>query len=234
MKAILMAAGIGSRISREVSKPKTLLDIGNKTVIRNMVELLINKDIEVIVVLGYKDELVKKELEGLNVIYFYNPFFRITNSIASLWMAREVIDNNEDIILANADIFIEEEILNELINCKYEVVMLADYSRTKEGDYFFKCENKFVKKYGKDLEVSERSCEYVGITKISSQYVDKFIEDMNQMIKDEKYNLWWENILYEQSEKINILALDIQKYFWSEIDFIEDYKRILEYIETKK
>ena len=29
MRAVLMAAGVGSRISREVRKPKSLLDIGN-------------------------------------------------------------------------------------------------------------------------------------------------------------------------------------------------------------
>ena len=57
MKAIILAGGVGSRISREVNKPKSLLDIGDgMPLLCYTVEMLQRKGIEVSIVLGYKKE----------------------------------------------------------------------------------------------------------------------------------------------------------------------------------
>ena len=89
MKAIILAGGIGSRISREVNKPKSLLDIGDgMPLLRYTIEMLQKKGIAVSVVLGYQQELFHEVLKGLDVTYYFNPFYRVTNSIASLWFAK--------------------------------------------------------------------------------------------------------------------------------------------------
>lgn len=55
MKAILMAAGRGTRISRTIDdKCKCTLDIGGQSLIRHTVEMLIKNNIEVHIVVGYK------------------------------------------------------------------------------------------------------------------------------------------------------------------------------------
>ena len=46
MKAIILAGGVGSRISREVNKPKSLLDIGDgMPLLRYTVEMLQKKGV---------------------------------------------------------------------------------------------------------------------------------------------------------------------------------------------
>ncbi len=231
----MMAAGIGSRISREISKPKSLLPVAdNKSLIRYTVEMLQNAGIEVVVIVGYQKELFYKDLEGLGVKFYYNPFYRVTNSIASLWFAREELSVNDDIILANADVYLEEKILNTLMESEHEITFLADYSRIEEGDYFFVCENGLVKKYGKDLSVEERTCEYVGAAKISKTYLSKFREVMNRMIEAEEYHTWWETIFYSQCNNVDLHAIDISPLFWAEIDYIEDYQRIINHVRQKQ
>ena len=90
MRAIILAGGVGSRISREVNKPKSLLDIGDgMPLLRYTVEMLQKKGIEVSIVLGYKREMFYDALAGLNVNFYFNPFYRVTNSIASLWFAKD-------------------------------------------------------------------------------------------------------------------------------------------------
>ena len=54
MKAILMAAGVGSRISRSVNKPKSTLDVGGLPLITRTVDMLIDHGVEVSVVVGFK------------------------------------------------------------------------------------------------------------------------------------------------------------------------------------
>lgn len=232
MKAFLLAAGVGSRISREVSKPKSLLDIGDGTpLIRHTVALLQQYGIEVSIVVGYNKHLFYEALEGMNVTFYDNPFYRVSNSIASLWFAKEALNPDDDYLFGNADVFFEKDILEKLLESKEEITMLADYRKIEEGDYFFHCENGLVTKYGKDLPIPERTCEYVGIAKVGKNYIEHFKEVMIEMVDSEDYKTWWETVLYSHCDEFPIHTLDVAPYFWSEIDYIEDYERIVEYVK---
>lgn len=232
MKAILMAAGMGTRISSETNKPKSLLPLRNESIIEHTVKMLLDHNIEVNIILGYKSDDIINELKDYDVNFIFNPFFRVTNSIASLWFARELLED-EDIILGNADVYWEEDILQTLMESKEEVVMLADSSRVELGDYFFQVENNILKKYGKELKLNERNCEYVGIAKISASFLDKFKSKLEELIKKEEYNFWWENTLYEMIDEEKIYVEDICPKFWGEVDTKEDYRRIIDYINSK-
>lgn len=234
MKAILMAAGLGTRISQKTNQPKSLLKAGNISIIRHTVEMLQKNNIDVSIILGFKSDLIKEELSGLNVTFYFNPFFRVTNSIASLWFARKELESGEDIIFANADVYWEEDILEILTSSTEDIMILGDKTRVEVGDYFFKCKNNKIIDYGKDLDVSNRTCEYVGMAKISKNFMPEFIENLDYLIKEEDYNLWWENILYSLSDQKDIIVKDVDGKFWGEVDTIEDYNRILNYINNKK
>lgn len=231
MRAVLMAAGVGSRISREISKPKSLLDVGGgKTLIRHTVELLRSHGIDVTIVVGYKKELFFEELEGLSVEFVINPFYRVSNSVASLWFARESLKEDTDYLFGNADVFFEEDILKLLLDCPEETVLLSDTRRAKEGDYLFGLENGYIRKYGKELPMEDRDCEYVGLGKVKRSYMKRFVEIMEEMVDTENYQTWWEMILYDHCMEQPVKSLDVAPYFWSEIDYIEDYMRIVNYV----
>lgn len=230
LKAILLAGGRGTRISRYIGEcPKCILDIGGIPLIRHTVELLLNNNIEVIVVIGYKKELVVNCLQGLNVKYYYNPFFDVTNSIASLWFAKKEL-YNDDIIIANADVFWEQDIVDVILDDTREQVMLMDTS--KSLDYLFKCEGSRLISHGKELK--DFTGEYVGVAKVRNSFLNRFNSRLETLIENQKHNLWWENILYSFIEEIDVNVRDINGMFWSEIDFIEDYNRIVEYRNQKK
>ncbi len=229
MKAILLAGGRGTRISRYVGeKPKCTLDIGGVSLIRNTVELLLKNQIDVSIVVGYNKEMVINSLEGLNVKYFCNPFYDVTNSIASLWFAKKEL-SGDNIIIANADVFWEQEILDILISDEKDQVMLMDTS--KNMDYLFKCDGDKLIDHGKELE--ECTGEYVGVAKIKEGFLNKFLGRLESLIEKEKHNLWWENVLYSFIGELDVNVKDINGLFWSEIDFIEDYNRIVEYRKLK-
>ena len=230
MKAILMAAGVGSRLSRVVRKPKSVLDVGGMPLVRHTVEMLLKRDIEVAVVVGYEHEQVREALAGLAVTFYFNPFYKVTNSMASLWFARDFIDPAQDMILGNADVFWEENLLDKLMADQRAAVMLSDRSRVDVGDYFFRTEDGRIVAYGKDLTREERDCEYVGIAKMRADFLSRFRARVDQCVENELYNLWWENVLYEYSAKDPVFALDVDDCFWGEIDYIEDYQRILDHI----
>ena len=95
MKAILLAAGRGTRISRMVQDvPKSTLPINGLPLIRHTVRMLLDEGMEVIVCVGYRRDDVENALKGLDVKYYNNPFYDVTNSIASLWFAKNEIDDD--------------------------------------------------------------------------------------------------------------------------------------------
>lgn len=229
MKAILLAGGRGTRISRYIGeKPKCTLDIGGISLIRHTAELLLKNYIEVSIVIGYKKEMVINTMKGLNVKYFYNPFFDVTNSIASLWFARNEL-SGEDILVANADVFWEQDILDSLLNDEQEQVMLMDTSR--KDDYLFKCDGTRLIAHGKDL--TDITGEYVGVAKLSKTFLNRFVGRLEVLIENQQHYLWWENVLYSFIEEFDINIKDVKGMFWSEIDFIEGYNRIVEYRKAK-
>ena len=82
---------------------------GRNTLIGRSVSLLQQRGIwDITVITGYKSELIHREL-GSRVNYFHNPYFEVTNSIASLWLAKFVYD--DDVILMNADLYYEVAVL---------------------------------------------------------------------------------------------------------------------------
>lgn len=231
MKAILMAAGYGGRISQFTNEPKSLLKINNKSIIRHTVEMLLKHNISVSIITGFKHEMIENELNDLDVKVYYNPFYKVTNSIGSLWFARNELNSNEDIIFGNADVYWDEDILKLLIENKEQAVMLGDKERTLVGDYFFSCKCGKIEKYGKELLPEERTCEYVGLGKIKSDFLPVFYKQIEYLVEHEEYNLWWENALYTISDRYPIYVLDVEGKFWAEVDYIEDYERIKKVIE---
>lgn len=235
MRAIIMAAGVGSRISRYIDKPKCLLSIDGKSILRRTVEKFLERDIKVAVVVGFQHRQIEEDLKGLDVVIFYNPFYRVTNSLGSLWFAKEFIPDDEIFLLMNADVYLEEEILDILLREDKDAVLLADSTRNRldEGDYFFGCENNKIVKYGKELAREIRTHEYVGICKVRPAFMFEFKSMMRRMIDDEQYDCWWEDILYRCSSKLDVYVRDIAGHFWAEVDYIEDYERIMQHILGK-
>lgn len=233
MKAILLAAGVGSRITEDIGMmPKSLLDVGGKPLIIHTVELLKKNNIEVIVITGFKHRMLDEALEGYDVKIYYNPFYRVTNSIGSLWYAEKEFLTDEDIMIANADVYYTEEMIDRILSADYDEFLLEDKTRADSGDYYFKSKNCLLQRFGKELRREERNSEYVGIAVLKGKWIRKFHDRLCLMIENGQYDLWWENVLYSFVGSEDIHTVDVDGIFWSEVDTIEDYQRVLKHIST--
>ena len=233
-KAILMAAGRGTRISRTVEDDcKCTLDVGGVPLIRHTVQMLLDADIEVHMVVGFNKFRIMESLQGLPVTFHENVFFPITNSLASLWFARDEL-KGEAVILGNADVYWEENLLKVLLEEKRDCVMLCDSSRVEQGDYLFNVVDDIIVSYGKGIDCRKANCEYVGLALVRGEMVARCRERLLQMIEWQRVGDWWEQVLYSMTSERPIWAKDISGYFWAEIDYVEDYYRILDYRGIKR
>ena len=236
MKAILLAAGRGTRISRYLDgNPKCTVDLGNGTkLIEYSIAMLKKKGItEIALVTGYRHRVIEDVLKGANVKFFYNPFYDVTNSLASLWFAKEFF-TDDDTLIMNADVFAEECVYDHLMATSKNPILAFDSSKKEEADYKLYCPNGVIEKLGKELTGADISGEYVGLAVLRRDYISKFVKQMEKMIDVQKHGLWWENVLYELAATEAIYVDDISGMFWAEVDYIEDYQRIRDYVAAQK
>ena len=122
MKAIIIAAGIGSRLG-DLTKdlPKPLIDINGKSILERQIELFKKFGInEIFIVTGYKNNKIK--FSDINCVY--NSEYQQTEQIGSLMKARNEISG--DVIISFGDILFEEKILEELLENKDDFVLVSD------------------------------------------------------------------------------------------------------------
>ena len=230
MKAIIMAAGVGKRLyALNINKPKCLINIGSTTLIHRSVNLLLNKGIsDITVIVGFKGHLIRNELNN-DVVYFKNPDFHKTNSIKSLWYAKDLLEG--DVLLLNGDLYYEHDILDYAINQTNPVVMLADSTRIDNADYRFGFSGNQINRFGKHLSNQETDGEYIGIVRIDQSFIKTFKQALEEMIISGKSNVWWEDVLYSFIEKnIPIHYFDVAGTFWSEVDTLQDYNYLQNWI----
>ena len=230
MKALILAAGRGTRISRYLGgDPKCTVNIGGTTLIRYTVELLQSFGItEIGIVLGYRGHTVKDALSGYNVQFFENPFFDVTNSIASAWFSREFLAD-DDVLIMNGDVYLDREMLPLILSSTPDrsPLLFADGSRREEADYKFFWQDGILLKYGKELEGDDITGEYIGVARLDRAFLPRFLDKLQSMIREQKHNVWWENVLYELSHESAVYVNETDGKFWAEVDYVEDYERIL-------
>lgn len=233
MKAIIMAAGVGKRLlGLNMNKPKCLLTAGSETLIRRSVNLLLKKGIsDITVIVGYEADLIRNELKN-DVVYFENPHFLTTNSIMSLWYAKDLL--KDDVLLLNGDLYYEHGILDYAKSQTNPVVMLADSTRIDNADYRFGFIGNQINRFGKHLTNQETDGEYVGIVRIDQCFIKTFKQTLEEMIISGKSNIWWEDVLYSFiSKQVPIHFYDVAGTFWSEVDTLKDYNYLQNWITSQ-
>ena len=228
MKVFILAAGRGTRISRFLSgKPKCTVDIGGIPLIRYTVELLKSRGIKDIAIsLGYRADVIKEVLKGCGVTYYINPFYDVTNSSASAWFAKDFL-TGDDILIMNGDVYLEAALLDRILEEQGSPVMYADESRRETADYKFFYEDGILRKYGKELAGDDITGEYIGIGRFSKDFMPDFLRRMEEMIGRQEHQVWWENVVYSMCSERPVYVKDVGGMFWAEVDYIEDYDRIL-------
>ena len=234
MKVLIMAAGVGSRISRYLQgQPKCCVDINGKPLIKYTFELLNKKGIKnIAIVTGYQEKYIHQALEGFSYIRYFNPFYRVTNSIASVWFAKDFLVPDDDLMIMNGDVFMEEKILDIVLSETRSPVMLSDSSRIVDADYRFEWKDNKLINYGKELTNEQTTGEYVGIGILKSKDLLPFKQKIIDTVANEDYNCWWEDVIYRTvKEGSDVFAYDIAGAFWAEVDYIEDYDRIKKFVK---
>lgn len=223
---IILAAGKGRNLQPLTLKyPKTSFRLDEETtVLQRMVRSIrrYDKNAEIVVVIGYLADTVKQELAEDNCKFVENPFYEVTNSISSVWFARQYMERENVVIVHGDAVFCDDIVENFLVKKTDHPYVLVDSSCVKPGTY------NAVTKDGQVLVMSNKleifNAKYCCMTKLDAVSARLLKREIDSMIHKNMYDQFFEDSLVQliMFHDFQLAAEDIAGKLWAEVDMVDD------------
>lgn len=209
----------------------------NETLIQRVVRQIdsFDPDANINIVVGFSHRSFYDLKFARDVTFIYNPFYKVTNSVASLWFARDILLKTSNVVIINSDVVISDELFSDIIVKPTECPVVLYDSRVRyDGDYNVDIESEFVTVMSKELKSYEG--EYAGVTKLNKEGSLELYKEISNMIELNQYDRWYEDALVKLIFKhgFKIKAIDISSYLWVEIDDVNDVAQAKKIVKGDK
>ena len=221
MQAVILAAGLGSRLtSASGGKAKALVDIGGRPLILHQLEALADHGVgPVMVVVGHQaDELQRVIGDRAEIIL--NDRFAETNSLYSLWLAREWVTG--PFVLLNCDLFFDPLILDQLLEEAGNVLVYDSTSSRGREQTKVALKQRRVVDLGKDLPANSARGESLGMLKFEADGARAMLDTADHLIRAGNNNAWVIEATRAVCNQVPIFGVNIAGQAWAEIDFPYD------------
>lgn len=238
--AVILAAGLGTRFGNLTeTMPKGFLPISGKPMVIRSIEALIRCGIEHIYIgTGYKNEMY----EALRELYpqvecCYSPRYAETNSMYTLYNMRNLI-GNQNFILLESDIIYEDKAITSLMDDIHPTVMLITPVTKFQDQYYVEYDQAHnLKNCSVSKEQITPCGELVGIHKIGADFYKLMCSDYQQIL-EEYPKLGYEFQILRISKQMPVYVLNKEGLKWYEIDDVQDMeyaeKNIVRFIDNNE
>jgi choline kinase len=232
-KAIILSAGQGKRLSPLTdTRPKCLVELSGRTVLHWQLQHLRQAGItEAVVVTGFAAETVEAEiasldLPGMVVRTLYNPFFSLTDNLATCWLARD--EMRGDFLLLNGDTLFEPAIAERLMAAPAAPITVT-IDRKAAGydadDMKVLTEGDALRAIGKTIEAYD--AESIGFLRFDAEGAALFTRVVQQIMRTpEGLKRWYLSVINQIAQDHDVVRVQsIEGLDWAEMDFPEDLPR---------
>ena len=223
MKAIITAAGMGSRLGKATERNnKCLLKIDGKCLVEISVDILHKHGIrDIVVTTGHCYDKVETVLKG-KATFVYNPFYQVSGILPSVWLSRFHVEN-DGFIFITGDSLYHPDILKECIEKKGDIVVCVEEKKCDEEDSKVIIKNNMVVKMGKNIELEKATGEFTGILKIDKMANKKIFDTIEKVLKQGRLNAYLTDVLMElKKERFPLTLAYSNPHPRIEIDYPED------------
>lgn len=242
MKAIILAAGRGSRMLTETDKkPKCLTKLFNKTLLEIELDAIKKAKVEdIYVVRGYMKD--KISIKGIN--YIDNDNWESTNMVSSLCCASKLLESDECII-SYSDIIYESRAIEILLNSFNDINILYNTNWRENWELRFEnplddletfkidSSNKLTEIGNKTDNIDEIEGQYMGLLKITPngwKVIQNYINNLPETVINK---LDMTKLLLKLIErKVDIYGIAYSG-LWLEVDNKNDLKIYEQYYKDK-
>jgi choline kinase len=227
-RAIILAAGASRRMGELThAAPKCLLAVGERTLLHNQLEALSAVGVtDATLVVGYREGMVREAAQRyvgdrMALSFIVNEDYAATNTLHSLWLAREVLAQGS--FLLNADVFFEPKLLSRLAESPYPATLAVVNKPCGEEEVKYRCGNggevvELSKAVGPQLALGEA----IGVSRFEAPFCEAFVESLDACIQAGRSQDFYELAIDRILPNPNVHALDISDLVAIEIDFVND------------
>ena len=235
LKALMLAAGVGSRLDKGPDHPpKVLLEFAGRTLLERHIEILRHLGVGgIVMVTGYRAGDIHQAIAGLGagdtIETIHNPDFTL-GPVISLWTAREVLTSGDDIIFMDADVLYDHRLMRPLVETEHANCMLMDREvRPGEDPVKICLRDGVVVDFHKRVTIAHDTWgEWPGFLRISPAIGRRLVEIMGGYMDAgrtmEIYESAFRDVLVSEPAGTFAIA-DITGLPWGEIDYPEDLAR---------
>ena len=232
IKAVVLAAGIGSRIN-EITKsiPKTMIKINDKCIYEYILENLINNNIyNVVFVIGYRANILEpilrakcKELD-INLEIVKNKDYETTNTMYSLWLARNSLKS--DFVYLHGDLLFSSKMLSLFMKSSHKNCVLVDKNNPLDWDDAMKIisNNNLLKYMSKSITINEMDGVAIGIYKFNKQGSKISFKIIKNLINAGITKNWVSEAINIMSKHINVNLQISKLHAWADVDNLTELK----------
>ncbi len=236
MKVVMLAAGIGARLGFTATKPppKVLLRFGGKSLLQFHIEILRRHGMDELVLgVGYHHQEIERQIAALGARDYVRTVFNEDyeeGNIVTLWALRDELCCGEPVLLMDADVLYDEELVERLVNSRHQNCLLLDRAFDPGDEPVKACvRDGEIVEFRKWLSAEFDFCgESVGFFKLSAEVARKIIIQTELYLRQGR-----RHEPYEEPIRDVLLTLprgafafeDITGVPWIEIDFAADIER---------
>lgn len=230
MKALILNSGLGHRMGVLTSEhPKCMTEIFcMDTILSRQLKLLSKAGIrEVVMTTGYYDDILIHYCHSLGLPLEYtfvnNPLYDQTNYIYSIYCAREVL-RDQDILLMHGDVVFEAAVLDALLSCENSCMKVSSTVPLPEKDFKAVVQDGLVKAVG--VEFFDSAMEAQAMYKLNRAEWNLWLDKIQEFCENDNRNCYAEVALNQITDICRIRALDVRNQLCSEIDTPEDLEAV--------
>jgi choline kinase len=240
MRAIILSAGQGKRLlPLTENKPKCLVEVNNRTILEWQLDTLLSAGIEdFTIITGFQsrkvEDLILNKYKSYRIECVYNPFYSVSDNLASCWLAREKFYN--EFLIINGDDIFETDLIKKLLLSKMAPVTVAVnikeiYDKEDMKVIFNKKDSRLLR-VGKDIECLDATGEAIGIHLFRKEGASLFKKKVENLMRDEKaLKMWYLSAINGLVNDTDVFICDITGYKWAEVDFVDDVHKANELVK---
>lgn len=222
-KAIILAAGMSTRLRSAVPKPLLPLK-DEKTILDYQIECITRyiPGGNIYIVVGYKKEMIMERYPEF--AYVYNQRYAHTNTATSLLAGLDKMST--DTVWLNGDIFFDHRILGRLLRSKTTAVTV-DAKDCGDEEVKYTLDGKgAIARLSK--EVVGGQGEALGINIVKRRDLAAFKNRLGAAGERDYFEKAIEKMI--QSDRVKVMPIPVGAFFCDEIDFEEDLQNVRRYI----
>ena len=228
IQAVILAAGMGTRLGRPFPKPLTPLSDG-RTIMEQQIDNLqqvFGPDVRITTVVGFKLDLILEAFP--DVTYIYNEAYDQTNTNRSLLKALR-LSTEGGVLWMNGDVVFDPQVLDKVSDLMEADTSFICVDTAAVGDEEVKYtvdDDGYVDELSKQV-VNARG-EAVGINFVSASDKPTLIDRLSECSDADYFERGIELAISHDS--MRVIPVDIGEFFAVEVDFEEDLTRANGYL----